>query len=969
MILRHDPWRWTLLLLTAFCWIELVLALAPPAGLGESQGHVDGVRVLILSGSNNHDWRATTPLLERILEGDGKFHVDIEERPEHMTSAILAGYDVVLSNWNSWGDESAPGWSAATREAFTSFIQRGGGLVVVHAGSSSFYDWPEYQRVSAGSWDLGRTTHGPVHEFEVRIEEGEHPVTHGLDGFRITDELWLRSGFQPGVEVLASAYSDPSQGGSGNWEPVAVVQQTGLGRTFFLVLGHDAQAMENDGFRSLLQQGIAWAAEGEGAKGDRGPVRAARDLMSDTWIATDGLGRTLPCAEELSPPRPHRKVGVFYFLWHGEHIQGGPFDITRILATDPEAMSKPDSPLWGPMHAPHHWGQSIFGYYVTQDEGVLRKHAQMLADAGVDVVVFDVTNQFTYRKEYMTLLKVWSDLRKLGNPTPQVAFLCPFWEPGKVVRELWEDLYSRGDYGDLLFKWEGKPLILADSGLLSRKLDYAQQDTPVPLKPGHTLGQMFEAKQQFVGVGGRFPTWNSEGSMVTLTLRKDGPQGRVLLSQRFTNVLDNAWLVLESKQPVAAGSYYLEASDSSGQIGWWSASVDSQPGGVAIEDHQAVHGDRTLRLLLDDPQSRALRDFFCFRKPQPDYFRGPSQPDMWSWLEAYPQHVFTNRHGLKEQMSVGVAQNAVRGRLGSMSESDAQGRSWHQGAKDASADAVLRGLNFQEQWDRVVEEDPMFAFVTGWNEWIAGRFSEFNGIREPVMFVDQFDQEHSRDIEPMKGGHGDNYYYQLVANIRRYKGVRRTPLISPQPIRIDGDFSDWEAVSVEFRDTVGDPVSRDHRGWNPQVSYSNHSGRNDITLCKVTTSGTDLCVLLMTHDTIKAVGDPGTLVVLLNIDCHTGTGLLGYDFTIGLKEWGAVIQHPDGADAEGNVMGTARIAVKANQIEISVPWRALGLEGAPRELWLKCIDNIPFTGDWSELSLFGDAAPNDRFNYQVRFSP
>jgi hypothetical protein len=97
--------------------------------------------------------------------------------------------------------------------------------------------------------------------------------------------------------------------------------------------------------------------------------------------------------------------------------------------------------------------------------------------------------------------------------------------------------------------------------------------------------------------------------------------------------------------------------------------------------------------------------------------------------------------------------------------------------------------------------------------------------------------------------------------------------------------------------------------------------------------------------------------------------LLGYDFTIGLKEWGAVIQHPDGADAEGNVMGTARIAVKANQIEISVPWRALGLEGAPRELWLKCIDNIPFTGDWSELSLFGDAAPNDRFNYQVRFSP
>jgi hypothetical protein len=60
-------------------------------------------------------------------------------------------------------------------------------------------------------------------------------------------------------------------------------------------------------------------------------------------------------------------------------------------------MSKPDSPLWGPLHIPHHWGESLFGYYLTDDEGVLRKHAQMLADAGVDVVVFDVTNQITYR--------------------------------------------------------------------------------------------------------------------------------------------------------------------------------------------------------------------------------------------------------------------------------------------------------------------------------------------------------------------------------------------------------------------------------------------------------------------------------------------------------------------------------------------------------------------------------------------
>ena len=126
----------------------------------------------------------------------------------------------------------------------------------------------------------------------------------------------------------------------------------------------------------------------------------AWDNLADTWVATDALGRKVPTFPEVPAPRAGHTVGLFYFLWHGAHIQGGPFDVTRILATDPDAMQKPGSPLWGPLHAPHHWGESLFGYYLTQDEGVLRKHAQMLADADVDVVIFDVTNQITYRDDY-----------------------------------------------------------------------------------------------------------------------------------------------------------------------------------------------------------------------------------------------------------------------------------------------------------------------------------------------------------------------------------------------------------------------------------------------------------------------------------------------------------------------------------------------------------------------------------------
>ena len=203
-----------------------------------------------------------------------------------------------------------------------------------------------------------------------------------------------------------------------------------------------------------------------GEAGERPEPRSAAavtwDTFSDTWVATDALGRRVLTCADVGPPRPERFVGIFYFLWHGAHVNGGPYDVTKILNRDPQAMLKKDSPLWGPMLAPHHWGESIFGYYLTDDAGVLRKHAQMLADAGIDTLIFDVTNQVTYKPYYMALLRVFSEVRSQGGKTPQVAFLCPFGDPSQTARELFDALYKPGRYPELWFQWEGKPLIMAD---------------------------------------------------------------------------------------------------------------------------------------------------------------------------------------------------------------------------------------------------------------------------------------------------------------------------------------------------------------------------------------------------------------------------------------------------------------------------------------------------------------------------
>ncbi|MBM3881483.1 MAG: hypothetical protein FJ387_17450 [Verrucomicrobia bacterium] len=576
---------------------------------------------------------------------------------------------------------------------------------------------------------------------------------------------------------------------------------------------------------------------GLGLQLQAGEPLALRDTYSDTWVATDALGRTLPVGGEVGLPRPDRTVGIFYFLWHGAHIQGGPYDVSRILAQEPEAMSRPDSPLWGPLHAPHHWGESIFGYYLTDDEEVLRKHAQMLDDAGVDVAIFDVTNQVTYRDWYGALLRVWTQMRALGNRTPQVAFLTPFGDPTKVVRDLWRDLYEPGRHADLWFRWEGKALILADP-----------------------------------------------------------------------------------------------------------------------------------KLVVDRVEDPRLREFFTFRKPQPDYFQGPTGPDMWSWLEVYPQHVFRNARGEKEQMSVGVGQNAVGDRLGSMSEPGARGRSFHQGATDGRPGAVLRGLNVQEQWVRALAEDPRVIFITGWNEWIAGRFAEFNRIRLPVMFVDQFDQEHSRDIEPMKGGHGDNYLYQMAGFIRRYKGARSLPALVPAPIAIDGQFGDWSAVEPEFRDTLGDPVRRQHRGWDPQVTYTDLSGRNDLTVAKVSFDADRVYFYARTRLALSPATDPSWMLLFLDVDTQAATGWLGYDFVVNRTRWpgrGASIEIHAGDGYRWQPAGRIEFQVCGQELELAIPWAALGLRHPPAQLDFKWADHVPETGDWSDFTLHGDAAPNDRYNYRA----
>lgn len=713
------------------------------------------------------------------------------------------------------------------------------------------------------------------------------------------------------------------------------------------------------------------------------PASPPWDTRPDTWVATDALGRAVPGHDEVGPPRGDRFVGIFYFLWLGAHVNGGPWDIARILREYPDAMATPTSPPWGPLGALHHWGESIFGYYVSDDPYVLRRHARMLADAGVDAVVFDVTNQITYRKNYLALLDAFAEVRASGREPPRVAFLCPFWNPAKVVAELWRDLYEPGIRPELWFRWEGKPLILADPDLLEPVEEHGRHDVPARLESGRTLGQSFLAEKPFVAVGGCFPTWREQDSAMTLTLYRapregTGPAGDLLLRERFERIADNAWIELRSKEPLPAGAYYLEMSEPKGAVGWWTLSSEGIRGGTAHADGKPAGGHRTLRIRFADELVPRLREFFTFRAPQPDYFRGPTKPDMWSWLEVYPQHVFRNARGEKEEMSVSVAQNAVGDRLGAMSEPGARGRSFRRGERDPAPDAVRWDRNFAEQCERALAEDPKFIFVTGWNEWVASRFAEFNGVRLPVLFVDEFDEEHSRDIEPMRGGHGDNTYYQLVSFVRRFKGARaEEPASPPRTIRFGRGFSPWADVRPEFRDDIGDVDHRDHPGYNDCERYVNRTGRNDIVCAKATHDAATIWFYARTREALTPRSDPAWMLLFLDIDRDRRTGWEGYDF-VANRVAPPPGSAPGTAFLERNAGGwtwreaaRVEIEVEGNELAIAIPRAALGLGAGPDppRVDFKWADGVPDSGDILRFYLDGDVAPNGRFNYRYEGAP
>jgi type 1 glutamine amidotransferase len=277
-----------------------LLALVAITGLtaGTAVAQENGkIKVLIIDGINNHDWKHTSPFLKQQLEKTGKFTVDISTTPPANApkkdwsewNPDLTKYQVVLSNYNG------PQWPEHVRKNFEEFISEGGGLVNVHAANNAHSGWKEFEKMTgllwrgAGAgWRLAYdkdqkpvrvppkegpgASHGPQHQYEVVVIDSDNPITKGMPKrwLHPQDELYHgQRGPAEDMHVLAIAFSATNKGGTGMYEPMLWYIPYGKGKAVTTVLGHvnngdgkNMIAMRDVGFLTIVARACEWAATG-----------------------------------------------------------------------------------------------------------------------------------------------------------------------------------------------------------------------------------------------------------------------------------------------------------------------------------------------------------------------------------------------------------------------------------------------------------------------------------------------------------------------------------------------------------------------------------------------------------------------------------------------------------------------------------------------------------------------------------
>lgn len=634
------------------------------------------------------------------------------------------------------------------------------------------------------------------------------------------------------------------------------------------------------------------------------------DIYPDTWVATDGIGRNMPDYNAVGAVKndQRRIVGIFYITWHTQGLakMKSPYeaDVTNVLHKDPNARLQADNPLW--TEGSYHWGEPEMGYFLSQDEYVIRKDMSMLADAGVDVLVMDVTNAVRYWDEWEVTFNVMEKMKKEGNKVPQFIFWAFNGPVITVVQDLYDKIYKEEKFKDLWFYWDGKPLLLYNG-------------TPT-----------FDANRG--GITHPNPHYDEKAKTDPNNPHYNDPDYTNEFYQDYTKEVKDFFTL----RTMWWGYYEWGGKRFVGTEDNWSF-------GYSMAD-QKVKDLKPEELLSTHNGKREQAAVTPAQHPVTMTKENMGVGKSWSRANGQPK---LNQYDMPEPTFVPWLGKTVENPEG-------YGIYFQERWDEAiEADPEFMYINDWNEWT-AGKYQPEGGGTTPWL-----------GRDNPFFFVDQYNAEFNRGIHPMKGGYTDNYYMQMAQNIRRYKGIRPIPEQKGfNKITINGNFDDWTNIDNKFRDTQGDTFHRDAIGY-AGIHYTNNSGRNDIIVNKTAVDKKNIYFYAQTAENLSIHTGNNWMLLFIDADNNPETGWFGYDYMINKEiKSGTKTSVSKYNGSSWVTVSEIDYSYSENQLEMVVPRKLLGLTKNQITIDFKWSDNAEDLVDPISFCTHGDTAPNRRFNYR-----
>lgn len=157
---------------------------------------------------------------------------------------------VVLAKINCKSPVNPDPWlTDSVQREFVDFVERGGGLTALHAGTVGYNDDATFLALVGGVF-----VHHPEPCTVTIDTAGQAPINAQVDSFDIFDEHYFMASLSSDADIFLTATSVHGL------QPAGWTRRQGLGRVCVVTPGHFADVWRNASYQSIVARAIAWCS-------------------------------------------------------------------------------------------------------------------------------------------------------------------------------------------------------------------------------------------------------------------------------------------------------------------------------------------------------------------------------------------------------------------------------------------------------------------------------------------------------------------------------------------------------------------------------------------------------------------------------------------------------------------------------------------------------------------------------------